>query len=99
MQGKGRGVRDLAAYKDGILVLAGPVNDPPEGYEIRKGDYTVMWWDGTASKRLLDLKGYGKEVKPEAITPLDENSGELRALILFDGPDEGKPRPVTINMK
>jgi hypothetical protein len=98
-QGKGRGIRDLAAHKNGILVLAGPVNDPPEGYEIRKGDYTVMWWDGTISERLLDLKGYGKEVKPEAITPLDENGGKLRALVLFDGPDEGEPRPVSINMK
>jgi uncharacterized protein DUF3616 len=31
-----RGVRDLIPYKDGFLVLAGPVNDPPKGYKIKK---------------------------------------------------------------
>jgi hypothetical protein len=36
------------------------------------------------------------KVKPEAILPLHEKNGELTALLLFDGPDEGMPTQVAI---
>jgi hypothetical protein len=39
----------------------------------------------------FDLKGYGSETKPEALLPLSESEGKMRALLLFDGPDEGRP--------
>jgi hypothetical protein len=97
--GKPRGIRDLVAYGDGYLLLAGPVSDPPLGHDIKLGDYAVFWWKGRNATKLLDLKGYGKTVKPEALLPLDEENGKLRALLFFDGPKEGAPRPIEIDLR
>ncbi len=91
-----RGVRDLVAFEHGFLVLAGPVNDPPNG-EVNDSDYAVFWWDRTAPpKPLGDLKSFGRMVKPEALVPLDQRGNTLGVLLLFDGPDEGGPQPVEI---
>lgn len=90
--GKARGVRDLATFGGRLMVLAGPVNDPPKGASIRQGDYTVFAYGDEGDKiEGFDLKGYGSDIKPEALLPLDDSDGKLRALLLFDGPDEGRP--------
>lgn len=95
--GEGRGVRDLAAFGGGFLVLAGPVKDPPGG-AIETGDYRVVWWDGASVTRTLgSLPSYGTRVKPEALLPLARSDGRLRVLLLFDGPEEGAPRTVEID--
>lgn len=95
-RGKARGVRDLVAYGDGFLVIAGPVLDP-ETDVVSDADYTVYAWDGRDGTRSLgDLNSYGTKVKPEALLPLSVEAGRLRALMLFDGPDEGAPRTVEL---
>jgi hypothetical protein len=95
--GKRRGVRDLVAFDNGFLVLAGPVNDPPKG-KVSHGDYSVFWWNGNNQHKLLgDLDSYGKKVKPEALLPLDRRGAKLRILLFFDGPDEGAPRAVEVD--
>ncbi|WP_128562377.1 DUF3616 domain-containing protein [Methylobacterium crusticola] len=93
--GAGRGVRDLAAYEGRILVLTGPTAD--EG-----GAYAVFVWDGRSDggvRPIGDLSaripGIGKR-KPEAILPLDASDAGLRALILFDGGEEGSPTEITL---
>ncbi len=94
---KRRGVRDLAAFETGFLILAGPVNDPPDG-KIDDGDYAVYWWDVDHPAKLLgSLKAFGRKVKPEGILPLERRDHKLRVLLLFDGPLEGAPRPVAID--
>jgi hypothetical protein len=92
-----RGIRDLVAFGSGFLIVAGPVNDPPSD-EVKHGDYAIFSYDGTAARKLMDLPAYGTKVKPEALLPLEQTGGKLRALVLFDGPDEGAPRPVTIDL-
>lgn len=87
--GARRGVRDLASFGDGFLVLAGPEIDPPKGRAVATGDYSIYAATSTGVTRLADLKGYGAEIKPEALLPLDTANGRIRALILFDGADEG----------
>jgi hypothetical protein len=95
--GKRRGVRDLVEYENSFLVLAGPKDDPENG-EVSDSDYSVVWWDGTGQlKPLGDLKSHGRKVKPEALLPLGRSGDKLRALVFFDGPDEGAPRPVEID--
>lgn len=95
--GDRRGIRDLAVYGSGVLVLAGPVQDPPGG-TIEDGDYGVVWWDGASvTKALGGLPSYGSRVKPEALLPLGRTNGRLRVLLLFDGPEEGGPRTVEID--
>lgn len=92
--GDGRGVRDLAPFGDGILVLAGPASSDP-------GRSAVYWWNGENEEVLL-LKDLGSVVgpegrgKPEALLPLDESPSGLRVLILFDSEKEGAPLAITI---
>ena len=98
--GKPRGIRDLASYKSAFLLLAGPVNDPPPGRDIQLGDYSIYSWDGDAAvKKLIDLKGYGRKVKPEALLPLDGNQERARVLLMFDGANEGSPTSLEIDLK
>lgn len=89
--GEGRGVRDLARFEAGILILAGPVADGP-------GVYAVYGWDGESENvRLLsELTQFAPKRKPEALLPLDKSGAELRILIVFDGDKEGAPTPVTV---
>ena len=94
--GRRRGVRDLAAHRDGFLVLAGPVQDPADN-AVQAEDYSVFWWDGgTGTKRLGDVPAYGKGVKPEGLLPLEQQGDRLRVLVVFDGPDEGAPRRIEL---
>ena len=79
---------------DSFLVLAGPVNDPPDGYEIQKGDYTVMSWSRTAITGRFDLEGYGEKVKPETILPLEEKVGNRVLLSSSTVRMKGGQRPL-----
>ena len=87
--GEGRGVRDLAAFGDGVLVLAGPTASDP-------GPYAIYWWDGESDevrllKDLAGIVGANGERKAEGLLPLDEGASGLRVLILFDSEKEGAP--------
>ncbi|AWL99179.1 DUF3616 domain-containing protein [Bradyrhizobium amphicarpaeae] len=89
--GNGRGVRDLASFGDGILVLAGPGADGP-------GTYAVYAWDGASeSVELLKDLPFDPKRKPEGLLPLDKTSTGWRVLILFDGDKEGAPTPIEIS--
>lgn len=96
--GEGRGVRDLVAYDNSILILAGPMNSD-------NGTYSIYRWSGRAdddAKRLDDLPDYFSDKnankpdraqwKPEALLPLDRDGKGLRVLLLLDGGKNGKPR-------
>lgn len=92
--GTDMGVRDLAVYGGGLLVLVGPASD-------RLGAYALYAWDGrSANMQLIGdlsvlLPDMGK-LKPEAILPLDATAAGLRVLVLFDGGDEGEPTEITV---
>jgi hypothetical protein len=91
---QGQGIRDLARFGEGLLVLAGPsVED-----EV---PYVVYWWNPSHDRlqRLADITkatGAGEDRKPEAILPLDQGPSGLRVLVLLDGAEEGEPRKVVI---
>jgi len=90
--GNGQGIRDLTRYNDGFLVLSGPTDDSP-------GSYSVYWWSGEGThvrflKSLAGIVGDDPMRRPEAIVALDDSLYGLRALILFDGKEEGMPTPV-----
>lgn len=91
--GDGQGVRDLAVYQNGILILSGPSADGP-------GSYAVYWWNGGSSivRQLKEISSVisDAEYKPEAILPLDQGTSGIRLLVLFDGAKEGKPVVVDI---
>lgn len=99
--GPGRGVRDLAAFDGGVLVLAGPVQSV-------NGTYSVYWWNGVTdrAKRLADLPDFfdtkqaskkdGAQWKPEALLPLGRNANGVRVLLLLDSAKNGMPRSLRI---
>jgi hypothetical protein len=92
--GKGTTVRDLAAFGDGVLVLAGPIASGP-------GLFGIYWWDGESDsarllKDLVDIVGKKGNGKPEALLPLDEDKFGLRLLVLFDGAKEAAPVVVAV---
>lgn len=89
--GEGRGVRDLASYGGGILILAGPGRSGP-------GVYAIYWWDGASENvRLLsELSQFDPKRKPEGLLPLDKKHAKLRVLIIFDSDEEGAPTPVEV---
>ena len=89
--GESRGVRDLAVFETGILILAGPVASGP-------GVYAIYAWDGESEnvKLLSELTQFAAKRKPEGLLPLDRNGTELRVLILFDSDKKGAPTPVTV---
>ena len=98
--GPGRGVRDLTAYEDGFLVLAGLASDPPKEAPGLPGDYAIYWWNSDTSLKLLkelspDSED-GETIKPEALLPLGRQDGKLRVLLFFDGAEEGGPRPILL---
>jgi hypothetical protein len=99
----GRGIRDLAAAEQKLLILAGPVGDGP-------GSYQVYAWDGRdgvpgkgapapggrASLTLLgDLPDPGVEsgehpaAKAEGLTVLGETKQHCDLLVVYDGLKNG----------
>lgn len=95
--GAPRGIRDLVAYKGSLMMIAGPVLDPKDG-AVKEGDYAIYRFSDGQATKLAELPGYGTRIKPEALLPLDQKDDMLRALILFDGPEEGGGRTVTFKL-
>jgi hypothetical protein len=99
--GSGRGIRDLLAVSDGILLLIGPDDDSKDM------DWSVALWNGSGSPATsitpkvlanLDLHGVSPrpckqgdkgDVKPEAFTIIEDGAEFRRLLILSDGMCDG----------
>ena len=95
--GNPRGIRDLARCGGGFLILAGPERNPSDD-RIRRGDYAIYISDLETTRKLIDLDAYGKKAKPEGLLPLGVRNDRLDALVLFDGPKEGRPTPISIDL-
>ena len=91
--GDGQGVRDLAPYDDGILILSGPSADGP-------GSYAVYWWNGENDvvRQLKEISSIidDPKHKPEAILPLDRGPSGIRLLVLSDGAKKGRPVAIDV---
>jgi len=87
--GETTGIRDLAAVRDGILILTGPVNDQPVTPAV------FLWNEKTgALKKLAELAIPPQYKKNKAETLLvlgDEKGKPYRVLVMFDGPANGGP--------
>ena len=104
--GPNRGIRDMIAVKNGFLLLAGPDDSPAS----KNAGWIVAWWDGQSAPEqivqpkvlaALDLSGVklrscDKELKPEAMTVLEETPKTYRLLVLSDGMCDGGPLVFTV---
>lgn len=98
--GERRGIRDLLAVKDGILILAGPDDDEAS----RKAGWVLLLWDGKPGgsdavepRQLgrLSLDGIkpracDEDIKPEALALVDEQD-PARIVVMSDGLCDGGP--------
>ena len=103
--GERRGIRDMVAVSDGVLLLAGP-----DDGSVSKGiDWQIFWWDGQSAKALvrpkpltlLDVSGVklrscDDTLKPEAITVLEETPTAYKLLVLSDGMCDGGALAFTV---
>ncbi|MCW1885100.1 DUF3616 domain-containing protein [Luteolibacter flavescens] len=100
---KGRGIREIAAVKDGFIVLTGnasaeaskkiPVTAAP-GPDTR---FELLHWNGRDSNarnlgRLPENGGKG-----EALLVLDDTDSHIEMLVIFDGLPGGEPMSVRIH--
>jgi hypothetical protein len=99
--GERRGIRDLHAVEDGILILAGPDDDASSS----DADWIVALWDGKGAGHsavepkvlaqldlaAVKLRHCDKELKPEALTLLRPPTDHYHLLILSDGMCDGGP--------
>ena len=103
--GAHRGIRDMVAVKNGLLLLAGP-DDSASNKDV---GWTLAWWDGKASSQTitpkvlaaLDLSGVklrscDEELKPEAITVMEETPETYKVLVLSDGMCDGGALAFTV---
>ena len=104
--GQNRGIRDMVAVKSGFLLLAGP----DDSSASKSAGWIVAWWDGQSAKgrvvqprvlAALDLGGVklrkcDKELKPEALTVLEETPAAYKLLVLSDGMCDGGPLAFTV---
>jgi Protein of unknown function (DUF3616) len=88
--GKHAGIRDLAAVRDGLLVLSGPVNNQDVTPAL------FHWNEKSGSLKKLGKLAFPAtvdgEAKAETLLVLrDEPNEPWRVLVLFDGPEDGAP--------
>ena len=84
--GEDTGIRDLARADDGLLVLAGALNE-------QRITPSVFRWNPAsgALKKLGDLAGTPPGAKAETLLLLEQTPQHYRVLVMYDGPDNGQP--------
>ncbi|WP_180130565.1 DUF3616 domain-containing protein [Rhodoferax sp. BLA1] len=103
--GPHRGIRDMVAVSDGVLILAGPDDDG----DSEAVGWAIFHWDGKTRPGLVQpqllarldlgavkLRRCDAEIKPEALTVLQETSGRYQLLMLSDGLCDGGPLALTL---
>jgi hypothetical protein len=94
----GRGVRDLAAVAEGLLILAGPVGDGPGSYQLYlwDGEDMVTGADVGPRPRGISLLGElplpdiaGTAAKAEGLAVIEDRPGDWKVLVVFDGLKNG----------
>lgn len=91
-RGAVRGVRDLIALDDQLLILAGRAIDPDKKDQVEKGDYAIYSLQGAKVEKLTDLARYGDHFRPEGLLLLGPPGEQpTRLMLLFDGAPNGQP--------
>lgn len=103
--GDNAGVLDLAAVKDGVLILSGRSDDRRSertaacGKPGARPQPAVWFWsgvDGEPPRPLGRLPGLSAEVSAETLLVLNEDERSYRVLVLFDGLVDGGPMEFSI---
>lgn len=99
---QGRGVRDMVAVKEGFLILAGPVGDGAQSYQIYlwNGEDVVCGKDHPDARKNIVLLGEVPNVpagaKPEGISVMNQTDSAYAVLMAFDGLENGGLRRYSV---
>ena len=99
---QGRGVRDMVAVKEGFLILAGPVGDGAQSYQIYlwNGEDVVCGKDRPDAAKNIVLLGEVPNIpagaKPEGITVMNQADSAYTVLMAFDGLENGGLRRYSV---
>ncbi len=94
----GRGIRDIAAVEDGFLILAGPVGDSDQAFQI-------YFWNGQSGLPENDSAGRAIHVcdvpkngngRAEGLGVRDEGKKTWKVVIVYDGLAKGDPTEFTL---
>jgi hypothetical protein len=95
--GPGLGIRDLVAARSGFLLIAGnagsePSKEYPDSQDYEKDrEFFLFDWDGRGPE-VHKIAALPKTTgQAEAMTILEETRDSVTVLVLFDGPDRGRP--------
>lgn len=99
--GEGRAVRDMTTINDGVLVLAGPDDDKANSDRgwilavwdgvVREGTVVEPTVLGELNLDAVELRDCDKELKPEAIAAIRDDSEALEVVVMSDGMCDGGP--------
>jgi hypothetical protein len=90
----GRGIRDLTPVKNGFLILAGPVGEGEDSYQIYAWDGEDCLPGTRTSGKMGQIKLLGEipvfdNTKAEGIALLTESLLDYEVVIVFDGVENG----------
>ena len=95
--GPGLGIRDLVAARSGFLLIAGnagsePSKEYPDSQDYDKDrEFSLFHWEG-ANSEVHRIGALPKTPgQAEALAVLEETPNSVTVLILFDGPEGGRP--------
>ena len=95
--GPGLGIRDLVAAQSSFLLIAGnagsePSKEYPEPQDYEKDrEFFLFHWDGKSTE-VHKIGALPKTTgQAEAMTILEQTQDSVTVLILFDGPERGRP--------
>ncbi|MCA1494605.1 DUF3616 domain-containing protein [Ensifer sp. NBAIM29] len=85
--GAGQGIRDLAAFEDGLLILSGP-------QDRQGGVARIYFWKPDGSLKLTaELAEVGSpEHQPEVLMVASRDAEKVRLIVIEDGPLNGAPK-------
>ncbi|MFN0075859.1 MAG: DUF3616 domain-containing protein [Prosthecobacter sp.] len=89
--GKGIGIRDIAAIRDGFLLIAGRA-----GNDESVSGFTLHQWAGPGGKLTKIGELPAAAGKAEALLVADESEAEVTVVIFYDGVTNGVPMSLRI---
>ncbi|GAA5481631.1 DUF3616 domain-containing protein [Haloferula sargassicola] len=101
--GKGRGIREIAAVRDGFVIVTGNASAPatkriPVSFAEQPDDhFELRFWDGagTATQSIGTLPENGG--KAEGLLVLEDTREHIDLLVVFDGLLGGEPLTVRVH--
>jgi hypothetical protein len=102
--GRGLGIRELVAIREGFLLVAGNAGDSPTAEQPKSPNYLkgrpygIYFWD-PITNIVQRLATFARPGRPEAMVVLTDTKNTTEVLVLFDGVRGGAPTAYTLTKR